>query len=207
RTRSVPEWLVGPDNGLLLPLADSCGGVAQARQIDRGDAGRRGWAAEAGARTFDGRDLFGPAAGHLVTGGGIAALGPELDPAGLVRTAERAGWRPDGAGVVTTVRWVDRFGNVQLDIRPAALDAVGLATASTVDVQLARGSHAAGGAAGWDDARVVRRVDAFSELGPQELGLLVDANGRLCVVVDRSSAAAVLGHPGDGTAVRLSGPA
>ena len=50
----------------------------------------------------------------------------------------------------------------------------------------------------------VRRVLAFAELGPGELGLIVDADGHLSVVCDRQPAATVLGvQAGDVVMVRV----
>jgi S-adenosylmethionine hydrolase len=85
--------------------------------------------------------------------------------------------------------WVDRFGNVQLAAQPA--DAVGAALGTELEV-IGAVSHR------------VRRVLAFAELGPGELGLIVDANGHLSVVCDRQSAATVLGvQAGDVVMVRV----
>jgi S-adenosylmethionine hydrolase len=41
--------------------------------------------------------------------------------------------------------------------------------------------------------RMVRRVDVFADLRPGELGMIVDANGRLALVVREGSAAEQLG--------------
>ncbi len=53
--------------------------------------------------------------------------------------------------------------------------------------------------------RMVRRVRAFAELRPGELGVIVDANDRLALVVREGSAAEVLGI-GTGHLVGLAEP-
>ena len=49
----------------------------------------------------------------------------------------------------------------------------------------------------------LRWVAAFGDLEAGEFGLLVDANGQLALVLDRSSAAAHLGIVGPGRAVAV----
>ena len=92
-----PRWLVGPDNGLLLPLAGARGGVSRASPF-----GRRPPTPERPtptvARTFDGRDLFAPAAAHLVTGEPPMELGNEVDPASLAPGVGGAGGADEHPG-------------------------------------------------------------------------------------------------------------
>jgi S-adenosylmethionine hydrolase len=194
-TDGGPGWLVGPDNGLLLPLADRLGE-------------RRRALALAGASTFDGRDVFAPAAAHLVVGGAPEDLGPAIDVDGLV--ALPGGLVPVSVadGVLTTsVTWVDGYGNVQLAGDGPDWEQVGVALGGTVLVDLDPGPTDGGGRQERDGraqrpARA-RRVSSFSSLDPGQLGLLVDANGRHALVLQRDSAAAVLGIAGPGTRVRV----
>ncbi len=207
-----PEWLVGPDNGLLLPAAEALGGPDGAFVLDAQIlAGRTG--ADAGtagrATTFDGRDLFAPAAAHLVTGGDPAAIGARVDPGTLVATTRAVagpggGTDPRHDGVVAPVTWVDRFGNVQLDLAAHDLASMQVAlgdriVVSVEDVEnVARGSGHRSGArplAGRSsvDPTVARRVGVFADLAPGELGVILDANGRVAVVLDRARAAEALG--------------
>jgi S-adenosylmethionine hydrolase len=209
-----PDWLVGPDNGLLFPLA-AAAGIRQVREIDAEAARRRGWSAVTDARTFDGRDLFGPAAAHLVSGGSTEVLGPVRDHDTLTPALSPA--RPDlepngpsdGAGLVVVIKWVDRFGNVQLDLEPTDLDRmvgapddVVSGADDEVEVELAPGAGRPPGAdPPWRQR--VRRVPAFATLEPGEVGLLADATGRLALVCDRASAAEALGRPSVGDRVHI----
>jgi hypothetical protein len=207
-----PDWLSGPDNGLLLPLA-AVGGIRQVREIDADVAWRRGWPAVTDARTFDGRDLFAPAAAHLVSGGSPEALGPVAQPGSLTPAPSAA--RPDleaegppgSPGPVGVIKWVDRFGNVQLDLGPVDLDPMRLGLDDEVEVEVELGAGRGPGADGPEPGPGprfrARRVAAFADLEPGEIGLLTDATGRLALVCDRSSAAKAFGRPALGDRVQI----
>jgi S-adenosylmethionine hydrolase len=211
-----PTWLVGPDNGLLVPLASALGGSETAIVLGSGGQARReaGGAPFGRGPTFDGRDVFAPAAAHLALGGDPALLGTAIDPASLIgvtpgppQARERA---PDGdrahardrlvgtatgAEVVTSVGAVDRFGNVELTLLPDILDVphqVGLPQGGTAEVRVDGGP-----------AVMARRVVAFGELGAGELGLLIDSSGRLALVCNQASAATRLGLDGPGAEVSI----
>ena len=204
-----PAWLVGPDNGLLMPMAATYGGPAAV--IDLAPGGRPDPAGGDGpGPTFDGRDLFAPAAAHLVRGGDPATLGPAVDPGSLVAgpappehpVGGGGGPVPAGPGgpeVRTAVASVDRFGNVQLGVGAAAMEPLDdpAGGAARVTVVTRAGEHTV----------PVRRVRAFGELEPGQLGLLVDSTARLAVVLDRASAAAHLGvDVGAEVVIRGAGP-
>jgi S-adenosylmethionine hydrolase len=183
----APRHFVGPDNGLLLWAVDVLGGVDRAVEI--GSSSATSVSEMSTGPTFDGRDVFAPAAARLFQGASLTDLGPELDPAGLVRlTAPRMVVSPDGLEV--EVLWVDGFGNVQLAAEARDLASAALGTVLEVVA---------------DAVHRVRSVPAFAALAPGELGLIVDANGRLSVVCDRYSAATVLGvQSGDVVTVRTA---
>ena len=95
--------LVGPDNGLLIPVARRLG-LKEVRAVTN----RKLMAKEVSA-TFHGRDVFAPVAAHLLTGTKVKDVGPvirdfvDLD----FGTPKNV---PDGLeGLVLTT---DRFGNI-----------------------------------------------------------------------------------------------
>jgi S-adenosylmethionine hydrolase len=208
--------MVGPDNGLLVPLATSSGGVRTALALH---PARRGPAAPLG--TFDGRDVFAPAAAHLVTGGAAAEIGTPIDPATLVEPPVGTEWTavrgigaagPPGPEVVSAVTWIDRFGNAQLSVGPAALTGIGLTVGASALVTVEGRDPVAGGAAEGGAVRGPgpvsgRWVTAFGQLGEGELGVMEDANGRISLVLDRASAAEALGLRRPGGTVRIVGGA
>jgi S-adenosyl-L-methionine hydrolase (adenosine-forming) len=166
-----PRWaLVGPDNGLLVPAFEALGGPGRAVSF----AGRRSHPG-AGA-TFDGRDLFAPAAAQLCAGADLGDLGPEIDPASLV-PGPRPATVPLGTGVATEILGIDRFGNVQLAARPEDVAHLG------DPVRLVLPSREV----------IARRASSFAAIGQAGLGLVVDSWGMIAVALDRGSAAAELG--------------
>ncbi len=181
-----PTWLVGPDNGLLVPLADALGGASSVLVLERPDD----LGTQAGS-TFDGRDLFAPAAARLVWGDPPGELGAAAPVDSLVRLPVHHGT----GGPSVEVRWVDRFGNVELDLDGSGLDELGLALGEWAEVTVVGPTGAVTTARG-------RRVAAFGDLASGELGILVDSAGRAALVVDRDSAAHLLGLGGS-EAIRL----
>jgi S-adenosyl-L-methionine hydrolase (adenosine-forming) len=164
---SRPRHLVGPDNGLLIWAAEAIGGVQAAVELDR-----------TGSGTFDGRDLFAPVASALWNGTAMADLGPAVDPDHLVRLREPA--LSVGAGVIEAeVLWVDTFGNVQLSAR--ATDATSTGLGGLVEIEAA------------GRLSTCERAGSFEAVPSGGIGLIVDSNGHLALVGDRSSAALTLG--------------
>lgn len=176
-----PHALVGPDNGLLGPVADCLGGSLAAVTLDP--------ARVEGAVTFDGRDVFAPAAAALWRGTPLEQLGEPVSPEGLVRLAGPHLAVGTG-GIEAEVLWVDHFGNVQLAATAADGRAAGIEMGNPVHVVAGDGVL---------PGRVVRAfadLDGGDETGT-EVGVLVDANGHLAVVCPRRPAATVLGvQPG-----------
>ena len=99
--------LVGPDNGLLVPLAEALGhprayALAPRAGVNRGRVGT----------TFDGRDLFAPVAARLARGARPARLGRRVRPVRLSLPTARRTFE-GGQGEVVHV---DRFGNLITDL-------------------------------------------------------------------------------------------
>ena len=172
-----PVRLVGPDNGLLLPAAAALGGIRRA--VEATDPRRL---LTRPARTFDGRDVFGPVAAHLAAGVDPGLLGPDVDPSSLARLPDPLVQRLAGGVLRVEVVAVDRFGNVALAAAPGDLGP------PSPQLRVRAGGR----------TERVRRVGAFAELEPGQLGLLTDSSGHLAVVLDRASAADRLAvGPGD----------
>jgi len=168
--------LVGPDNGLLWLAAQASGGVVQAADI----AHSRFRLAPVAA-TFHGRDIFAPVAAQLAAGVALADAGDPLDPAQLVALTLPEP-RREGETLIAQVRYVDRFGNLQLNADHAALADSGLALGRPVDLRLPDGS-----------AHPAQYVRTFADAAPGELLVYEDASRRLAVAVSHGDAAARLG--------------
>ncbi|HET8975654.1 MAG TPA: SAM-dependent chlorinase/fluorinase, partial [Solirubrobacterales bacterium] len=118
-TMQEGRFLVGPDNGLLWPAIERFGGAARAIDLSRSP-----FRLEPVSATFHGRDLFAPVAAHLAIGARLDEAGEKFEPAELTRL-ELPQPVVEGGRAVAHALYVDRFGNVTLD-----LDAEGARAAS-----------------------------------------------------------------------------
>jgi S-adenosyl-L-methionine hydrolase (adenosine-forming) len=188
-------WFVGPDNGLLVAAAEAAAEAPAAHVVE---LTRPAPPPDRGS-TFDGRDLFGPAAAALCAGAALEDLGAPVHPSSLVRLiggVVEGGRLHDGRACLRTeVTWVDRFGNLQLaatvaDARVAGMPSTGCVEVSA-RVESGRGRSDADGfpRSLVPDGVELRCVTAFGQLQQGEYGLLVDANGHLAVVAGEASAA------------------
>ncbi len=177
--------LVGPDNGVMMPLAEALG-LDAAFSI----APERLPATARVGTTFDGRDVFAPAAAFLARGGRPERLGPRVEPARLsLRPARRTDGGADGRVV-----HVDHFGNLITDVPTRWVP---------------RGTRAVGllGARG---ARRLPWTTSYEAGGPGRAFALGSSFGTVEIAVGEGRAADRL-HLGPGARVRLrwigAGPA
>ncbi len=166
------SYLVGPDNGLLASTVAMVGGATAAAVLDKPE-----YRLDTDAATFDGRDVFAPAAAHLCRGVPLAEVGTPIDPVSLVPGILPVSEAQDDGTLRAEVLWIDRFGNVQLNVEPDQL----IDWPDTFEVR------------GGDENRVAQRVRTFAEIPAMSLGLLVDSYGLMAVAANRESAAAALG--------------
>lgn len=177
-------FLIGPDNGLLAPAVAMVGGATGAVVLDNDE-----YHLPAPGPTFDGRDVFGPAAAHLCLGVPMEELGTRIDPVQLLPGLLPVSEVQDDGSLQAEVLWIDRFGNAQLNVDPD--DLAGWSGVVTVS--------------GGRVDRNAKRVSAFGEIPTGGFGLLVDSYGLLSVAVDRGSAADELSlNEGDEITLRPS---
>jgi S-adenosylmethionine hydrolase len=160
--------LVGPDNGVLSPLADLLGRPRAYRLDPRalGSAPRVG-------TTFDGRDLFAPAAARIASGRPMSRLGTEA-PFRQLRLPEPHRRRGLLSGAVVHV---DHFGNLISNLPTAWLPGAVRSVSARV---------------GQRSLRRLPRVTSYEALGRGRFGLLGSSFGTLEVSVAEGSAAARL---------------
>jgi S-adenosylmethionine hydrolase len=183
------EWgfFVGPDNGVLSPAVAMMGGAQRIVSIDNPEA-----RIPSPGETFHGRDVFAPAAALLASGeAAIQDLGPEVGP-GQVQPLLLPLPEIDGSLVTGEAWWVDRFGNVQTNIGPDDLAAIGLAPGAIVTMKIGATLHS------------VPWVANYSEVEPGETLIHVDSAGLIAVAVRDGAAGEVLNLTA-GVAVTLAG--
>jgi S-adenosylmethionine hydrolase len=182
------DLFVGPDNGLLVPAAE-VHGIDSAHELANPE-----YALEPVSRTFHGRDLFSPAAAHLALGVEPSELGPPLATDALVRLdlPEPA---IDGGELDASVLYVDRFGNMQLNMTRADLDGVGIVAGTRVEVELAGERYFAIAARTYADAR------------PGEIVLYEDSYRNVALAINQGSAAEMFAaQPGQRVRLILEQP-
>lgn len=163
-------YFVGPDNGLLAPAVAMVGGAGDAVEL----TSERHRLTSAGS-TFDGRDVFAPAAAYLASGVPLHDLGARIDPSSLQPGLIPLTHEEEGA-VHGEVLWVDRFGNVQLNIGPEELAAIGVHQGGLVELR--------NGA----DRQRIRWVSAYADGREGEVVLLVDSYGLVSLATNQGSA-------------------
>lgn len=208
--RAGEHVFVGPDNGVLMWAADAVAGAGEAggagAAVEARKLTNRDLMLPFVSATFHGRDVFAPMAAHVAihsngsggAGAGAAvfgsgdgfraafdALGPAVDPAGLVRLPDPVAYVSDATahGEVLTV---DRFGNVQTSLTG---DQLAELPAVVGDVLTVRTADVA-----WD--AVLART--FGDVTPNTLVAYLDSAGHLALAVHGGDAAALTRvRPGD----------
>ncbi len=168
--------LVGPDNGLLAPAAEGGGGVAEAAEITTSP-----FRLEPVSATFHGRDIFAPVAARLAAGAALSDAGEPCDPQALVKLETTRPRRESGA-LVGHALYVDRFGNVGLDVGHDDLADSGVKLGRRVQVTVSSGTP--------HEAQVGR---TFADVGSGALLLYEDSYRRLALAVNHGNAAERLG--------------
>ena len=102
--RTTRGTFVAPDNGILSYVLAGEGSWSAVHLTES-----RYWLPHV-SRTFHGRDIFAPVAAHLAAGIAMDQLGPEIRD--LVRWPLSDVAETDSGGVLATVLYVDRFGNI-----------------------------------------------------------------------------------------------
>ncbi|MFO7547560.1 MAG: SAM-dependent chlorinase/fluorinase [Acidimicrobiia bacterium] len=178
---------VGPDNGLLSPAVAMVGGAGRIVSIEADE-----FRIPSPGATFQGRDVFAPAAAVLASGEAEPAdLGPPVDPDSVVPLLLPL---PEvtGSGVVAVAWWVDGFGNVQVNAGPDDLTAVGLREGEELTLQVGGLRYRA------------RWVTAYGEVNEGDLLVHVDSSG-LIAVASRGGRADEALNLAEGMAVTLEG--
>jgi S-adenosylmethionine hydrolase len=162
---------IGPDNGLLLVAADRLGGVQQVVELANEE-----YMLTPVSRTFHGRDVFSPAAAHLATGVALEELGPELEPSALTRL-EVPAVQFGRSRIRATALYVDRFGNIELNLTSDDLEKVGILPGTKVEVEVRFERYFAVAA------------HTFADVRPGDIVLYEDAYRNIALAINQGSAA------------------
>lgn len=165
------HFFVAPDNGLLSFIYQEETGV-EVRQIEN-----KQYRLDSEGTTFDGRDLFAPAAAWLTKGQQPGSYGKLIqDYVKLPLTEPK--WQ--GGALVGTVAYVDHFGNLISNLTPFHVkDVQGRTRRSDVSIRI-------GG------VTIDGLVKTYSQGSPDVPHALINSNGQVEVFVKEGSAAKAL---------------
>jgi hypothetical protein len=169
--RSEHYFFLAPDNGLLtLILAENS--EMEVREIENAD-----YRLTSPGHTFDGRDLFAPAAAWLAKGAPFASFGQRIDDC---RTFTISKPKREARALVGEIIHVDRFGNLISNLTPQHVEEIrDVAKRPNPLVRIA--GHTIDGLVGSyqeGDARLPRA--------------LINSNGQLEIFLKEGSAASLL---------------
>lgn len=176
-------YFVGPDNGVLAPAVAMVGGASSVVALED----ERFRLPSMGGATFDGRDVFAPAAAVLAAGqASLSDLGPTLANDSLTPLLLPL-VEPEGDGIRGEVWWLDQFGNCQTNISAEDLAGLGFTPGADVVLQVGATEHE------------LPWLVAYGDVEPGQPLLHIDSYGLLAIAVREGSAAERLnlaeGHP------------
>ncbi|MFO0753388.1 MAG: SAM-dependent chlorinase/fluorinase [Thermodesulfovibrionales bacterium] len=156
------HFFVGPDNGVFSAVLSSPESARIIHIVEEK------YVLALRSPTFQGRDVFGPAAAWLSRGVALEEFGPRIaDPVRIALSQPRR----EGGRIIGEVIHIDRFGNAVTNIRRSDLEACG----GLLDAEV-KGIPAA-------------RVQHYAQAGENSLHCLVNSSGRLEFFVNRGDAA------------------
>jgi len=164
------DWLLGPNNGILIPAARSLGGIVKATKIENTKYIRTPV-----SQIFQGRDIFAPAAAHLSNGVSFDEFGASIDVNNLVGPVYDEAVVLDNL-VYATIIQISRFGSVILNITYELWKKLELDHKDSIEV---RRSHA--------ESLCLPIGRTFSDVAEGEPLILKDDYGRIEMAINMGS--------------------
>jgi S-adenosylmethionine hydrolase len=180
--KSARYFFLAPDNGVLSYIFDDEQPV-EVREINQ-----RKFRREPPGRTFDGRDLFAPAAARLTKQEPFESYGPVI---GDYQTFPIAQPHWEQATLVGEIVYVDRFGNLISNLTQQHLEEVRLiAKGRQLSILIGK--------------RIIEGlVESYSEGVAEKPSALINSDGKLEVFLKEASAADLL-QVGRGARIEVS---
>lgn len=175
------HFLVGPDNGLLIPAAERLGRFTvfhiQNEKFFRAPV----------SRTFHGRDIFAPVAAHVAHGRAPYEFGPQIDD--YVKLSFGEGVRR-GRILEGEIIYIDTFGNLITNIPGEFLKDIALGTSMVVEVSRKAAS--------------ARCAHTYADVEQGELVVVVGSHGQVEIATNLGNAAGRLrAHTGETVLIKL----
>ncbi|MDO8885899.1 SAM-dependent chlorinase/fluorinase [Candidatus Oleimmundimicrobium sp.] len=129
------DYLVGPDNGLLIPVAEKLGGITKAIEIKND-----GHMSKFICSTFQARDIFAPVAGYLANDVKLDDIGVEIPKDSLVSALWKEAAVSKKGKIECEVIDIDKFGTVHLNLSGDKLSKMNIPYGKDAEVSWERGS-------------------------------------------------------------------
>lgn len=170
------DYLIGPDNGVLLPAARILKGITAAYEI----ANPR-YMQQPVSPLFHGRDIFMPAAAHLASGVEVEQLAVPIAQDTLVPPPYTEAVRR-GDTIDARILQINRFGSLHVNVLHELWDSMQLSLGARVEVVLVGGTRV--------DVTYAR---TFGDVAIGDPVVLKDDYGRVELAVNQGSFAAEYG--------------
>jgi S-adenosylmethionine hydrolase len=128
-------------------------------------------------KTFDGRDVFAPAAASLLNGFDIWDLGEKADKTIIGKLKPIGKFKGESCGAISYITWIDRFGNIELN---ATLKELKSAVKNPKQILIDKKSYKA------------KIYHCFSDIEKDTFGLIEDSYGYIAIAKYLESAAHIL---------------
>lgn len=124
------DYLIGPDNGVLLPATRFLGGIKKAVEITNERYMRKPV-----SPIFHGRDIFTPAAAYLSKGVRMEEFGKELNIKNLAKAPYEEA-ETDGSEIKAKVISINKFGSLHLNIMQKLWDKFNVKIGNKINIIL-----------------------------------------------------------------------
>ena len=180
--KSERYFFLAPDNGLLTHI------LADSSEIEVREIENKAYRLISPGHTFDGRDLFAPAAAWLTKQQPFASFGRLIDDC---KTFPISKPKWEAMALVGEIVHVDRFGNLISNLTPHHVKQIQDATKQP-NVLLRIAGH-----------KIETLAGSYSEGNAEQPSALINSDGRLEIFVKEASAADLL-KVGNGARVEVS---
>lgn len=168
-------YLVGPDNGLLIPASDNLGGIERVVEIQN----RKYFLPEVSS-TFHGRDIFSPVTAHLCKGIPINEFGPEI-AASELSTAPWSKPRLEDDKLLLEIIDIDNFGSARLNyFKDEQIENFKIKIGDSAHIMIEEREYK------------LKLVTSYSDISEGETGLIYDSTNCLTIFTNKSNAASEL---------------
>lgn len=164
------DYLIGPDNGVLIPATRLLGGILQVCEIRNAS-----YMNLPVSPIFHGRDIFAPAAAYLAAGVKLEEFGPHLRPESLMEAPYFEGERIENS-IIATVIQINKFGSLHLNIQHANWDSLGLSFQDRLILHY-----------GTEPPIELQVCNTFGDVPEGDCLIIKDDYGRIEVAINRGS--------------------